>query len=250
MYRDVLRNLADRYYLVAPDYPGFGESSFPPPDEFSYTFDSIARIIDRFLERRGIAKYALMIHDYGAPIGFRIAVKHPERVTGLVIMNGNAYEEGLGEQGWGPIFDYWKNRTAELEAGIAAQVFSLEGLRRQYTHGTRNPNGINPDNWNLDYMKISRPGQHRVQLDLFYDYRNNLEQYPIWQRYLRENQPPTLIVWGKNDAFFPEEGARSYKRDLRDVDDHLLDTGHFALEEDGPFIVRKMRSFLAEHVES
>jgi pimeloyl-ACP methyl ester carboxylesterase len=247
MYRDVLRGLSDSYYLVAPDYPGFGDSSFPSPDELGYTFDNIAQVIDRFLERLGLKRYALMIQDYGAPIGFRIAVKHPERVTGFIVMNGNAYNEGLGAEGWGPIFEYWKGKTAELEAEITAKVFSLEGIRWQYTHGTRNPKGINPDNWNLDYLKISRPGQHRVQLDLFYDYQNNLKQYPLWQQYLRENQPPMLIVWGKNDAFFPEAGAKAYKRDVRDVDYHILDTGHFALEEEGPFIIRKMRRFLAEH---
>ena len=156
--------------------------------------DNIARIIDLFLETRGIDRYALMIQDYGAPVGFRIAVKHPERVAGFVVMNGNAYEEGLSEEGWGPIFDYWKGRTAALEAEITAKVFSLEGMRWQYRHGTRNPDGLNPDSWNLDYLKISRPGQHRVQLDLFYDYQNNLKQYPIWQQYLRETQPPMLIV--------------------------------------------------------
>lgn len=181
MYREVLRGLAEDYYLVAPDYPGFGDSSFPAPDDFTYTFDNIAEVMDRFLEQRGLERYVLMIQDYGAPVGFRIAVRHPERVAGFVVMNGNAYREGLSEEGWGPIFDYWKSRTPELEAEIAAKVFSLEGLRWQYTHGTRNPEAINPDSWNLDYLKLSRPGQHRVQLDLFYDYRNNLDRYPAWQ---------------------------------------------------------------------
>ena len=246
MYRDVLQGLADRYYLIAPDYPGFGNSTFPSRDEFAYTFDRIAEIMEKFLEQRGLDHYVLMIQDYGAPVGFRIAVKHPDRVAGFVVMNGNAYEEGLSEKGWGPIFEYWKERTAELEAKIIANVFSPEGIEWQYTHGTRNPGGINPDNWNLDYMKISRPGQHRIQLDLFYDYQNNLERYPVWQAYLRERQPPMLIVWGKNDAFFPESGAQAYRRDVKRIDFNILDTGHFALEEEGPFIIDKMKPFLTE----
>lgn len=248
MYREVLSRLSDRYHLIAPDYPGFGDSSFPSPQEFSYTFDHLADIMDNFLEKRGLKKYVLMIQDYGAPVGFRISIKHPERVAGFVVMNGNAYEEGLSAKGWGLIFRYWKDRSAELEEKITTNVFSLEGMKWQYTHGTRNPEGINPDNWNLDYLKISRAGQHRAQLDLFYDYRHNLERYPEWQAYLRTHQPPMLIVWGKNDAFFPEAGARAYKRDVRNIDYNILDTGHFALEEESAFITLKMDRFLATNV--
>lgn len=244
MYREVLHALGDKYYLIAPDYPGFGESSFPSPKEFTYTFDHLSSVIEKFLNAKGLKQFVLMIQDYGAPIGLRIAAKHPEMIRGLIIQNGNAYEEGLGEQGWGPIFKYWKNKSPELEKAIAAQVFSLEGLKWQYTNGTRNPAGILPDNWNLDFMKISRPGQHEVQLALFYDYQNNLKLYPEWQNYFRTHQPPALIVWGKNDAFFPEPGAEAYKRDLKKIDYNILDTGHFALEEDAPFIVKKMRTFL------
>jgi pimeloyl-ACP methyl ester carboxylesterase len=245
MYREILASdLADKYYLIAPDYPGFGDSAYPSPAEFTYTFDNLAEVMNSFLELHGIKSYTLMIQDYGAPIGFRIATRHPERVTGIIAMNGNAYEEGLSAEGWGPIFDYWKKRTPELEKKIIANVFSLEGMKWQYTHGTRNPGGILPDNWNLDYMKISRPGQHRVQLDLFYDYRNNVKLYPQWQAYLRKHQPPMLIVWGKNDAFFPEAGAAAYRRDVNNIDYHILDTGHFALEEEAPFIIARMRNFL------
>jgi pimeloyl-ACP methyl ester carboxylesterase len=243
MYREVLRGLADKYYLIAPDYPGFGDSSFPK--EFSYTFDNLAAVIEKFLEVRGLKKFVLMIQDYGAPVGLRIASKHPEKIQGLVIQNGNAYAEGLGEQGWSLIFKYWKNKTPEIEREIIKNVFSLEGLKWQYTHGMRNPGGILPDNWNLDFMKISRPGQHEVQLALFYDYQNNLKHYPEWQRYFRDHQPPALIVWGKNDAFFPVPGAEAYKRDLKNVDFNILDTGHFALEEEAPFILKKMRQFVA-----
>lgn len=244
MYREVLAELGDEFYLIAPDYPGFGNSSFPSIEEYTYTFDNIAETMDKFLTQRGLNNYVLMIQDYGAPIGFRIATKHPEKVAGFVVMNGNAYEEGLAKEGWGPIFTYWDTKDPELGKQIAAQSFGLEDMKWQYTHGTRNPEGINPDSWNLDFMKLSREGQHQMQLDMFYDYQNNVKKYPEWQQYLRDNQPPMLIVWGKNDAFFPEPGAEAYKRDVKDIDYNILDTGHFALEEDAPFIINKMRSFM------
>ena len=248
MYRKVLNGLKDDFYLIAPDYPGFGESSVPSPDQFDYTFDNLARVTDLFLEKKGLKRYTLMIQDYGAPVGFRIAVKHPERVAGLVVMNGNAYEEGLGKEGWAPIFKYWKNPTKELGDTIASQVFTAEGMKWQYTHGTRNPSALNPDNWNIDTLKITRPGQKKIQLALFYDYQNNVKLYPAWQAYLRKNQPPTLIVWGKNDAFFPEPGAAGYKKDLKEIDYNILDTGHFPLEEEGDFIVEKMKNFMTTKV--
>lgn len=245
-YRNLIRDLGDSYHLIAPDYPGFGSSDFPPASEYEYSFDNIAKTIDRFLEQRGIATYSMMIQDYGAPVGLRIAAKHPERVQALIVQNGNAYAEGINEETWAPIISYWKNRTAEQGKTIAANVFSLEGLKWQYTHGTRNPEAILPDNWLLDYVSLSRPGQHEVQLGLFYDYQNNVKLYPEWQRYLKTHQPPALIVWAKNDAFFPVPGAEGYKRDLKDVDYNILDTGHFALEEDGVLIAEKIRSFLTK----
>ncbi len=243
-YRNLIRDLADDYHLIAPDYPGFGASDFPSPNEYEYRFDNFADTINRFLEQRGISTYSLFMQDYGAPVGFRIAVKHPERVQSLLIQNGNAYEEGINPETWAPIIELWSNPTPALEAQIAANVFSEAGLKWQYTHGTRQPDRILPDNWLLDLQRLSRPGQHRIQLDLFADYQNNVKLYPTWQRYLREHQPPTLIVWAKNDAFFPVPGAEGYRRDLKDVDYNILDTGHFALEEDGPLIARKVRSFL------
>lgn len=246
MYREVLRELSDRYYLIAPDYPGFGESSFPSSEHFAYTFDNIANVMDKFLARRGLKKYSLMIQDYGAPVGFRIATAHPQRVQAIITQNGNAYEEGISPKGWGPVLDYWKRKTPELEQTIIDNVFSYEGMKWQYTHGTRHPESISPDNWNLDYAKISRKGQHRVQLDLFYDYQNNLKLYPQWQQYLRDKQPPVLVVWGKNDAFFPVAGAEGYKRDVEDIDYHIFDTGHFALEEDYKTITAKIRKFLRQ----
>lgn len=245
MYRNLIRDLSDSYHLIAPDYPGFGESSFPSPDDYEYTFDNIAKTMDKFIEQRRLKKYSLFIQDYGAPIGFRIAMAHPERVQTFLVQNGNAYEEGIAEAGWAPIMKYWKDKSLQNERTIIDNVFTLEGMKWQYTHGTRNPDNIAPENWNLDYMKISRPGQHKVQLELFYDYQNNIKRYPQWQAYLRKHQPPVLIVWGKHDAFFPVPGAEGYRRDVKDVDYNILNTGHFALEEEGPFIAKKMRSFLS-----
>lgn len=247
-YREVLAALGDEFYLIAPDYPGFGDSSFPSVKEYTYTFDNLAETIDKFLIQRNVSNYVLMIQDYGAPVGFRIATKHPEKVKGFVVMNGNAYEEGLGEA-WAPIKEYWKNKNnPELEKAIAGQVFSDGGLQWQYTHGTRNPDAVLPDNWNLDIAKFAREGQHRMQLDLFFDYQSNVALYPSWQEYMRKNQPPMLLVWGKNDAFFPEPGAEAYKRDVKNIDYNILDTGHFALEEDSAFIISKMRGFLNTRV--
>jgi pimeloyl-ACP methyl ester carboxylesterase len=245
-YRNLIAELSDDYHLIAPDYPGFGASDFPSAQEYEYTFDNIADAIDVFLEQRGIGQYSLFIQDYGAPVGMRIAIEHPERVEALIVQNGNLYEEGLNPETWGPIMALWDGgRNAEIEAQIAAQVFSLEGLKWQYTHGTRNPEAILPDNWLLDHELISREGQHDIQLGLFYDYRNNVAKYPEWQAYLKEHQPPALVVWAKNDAFFPVPGAEGLKRDLNDVDYNILDTGHFALEEDGAFIAEKIRTFLS-----
>ncbi len=246
MYREVLRALSDDYYLIAPDYPGFGNSSFPSVDEYTYTFDNFAKTINSFLEQRGINKYTLMIQDYGAPVGLRIATAHPERIQALITQNGNAYEEGIDPGGWGPVIQYWEEKTPELEKEIIENVFSLEGMKWQYTHGTRNPDSILPDNWVLDYAVISRPGQHRVALDLFYDYPSNIKLYPQWQQYLKDNQPAVLVVWGKNDAFFPVAGAEGFKRDVKDVDYNILDTGHFALEEEHAFVTSKIREFLTK----
>ena len=242
-YRKVLHQLSDEYHLIAPDYPGFGNSDFPLSSDYEYTFDNIAKTIDTFLDKKGLQSYALMIQDYGAPIGFRIATAHPERVTAIINQNGNAYEEGLGDA-WEGIRALWKDRNKDTEDAILP-AFSLDGLKWQYTHGTRDAENINPDTWHLDYLRLSRPNAHKVNLDLFYDYQNNLKLYPKWQQYLRDNQPPLLIVWGKNDAFFPESGAEAFKRDIKDIAYNVYDTGHFALEEDGDEIIEKMRLFMA-----
>ncbi len=243
-YREVLAALGSAFYLIAPDYPGYGNSSFPSVEKYEYSFDNVAKTMDKFLVQRGLNNYVLMIHDFGAPVGFRIATKHPERVAGFVVKNGNAYKEGISEKGWGKVLNYWEGKTPELEQHIKENVFSLEGMRWQYTHGTRHPESINPDNWVLDYYNISRPGGQEMALTMFYDYQNNLKLYQDWQQYLRDKQPPMLLVWGKNDAFFPVPGAEGYTRDVKDIDYNILDTGHFALEEDAPFIIHKMREFM------
>lgn len=246
MFRDLLPALADQYHVVAPDYPGFGYSASPPVTEFEYTFDHLAQVVEKFTERLGLDAYSLYLMDYGAPVGFRLATAHPERVQSLIIQNGNAYEEGL-EAFWIPLRAYWA-APSEKTARPLRESLTREATRWQYTHGTRNPAGINPDNWTLDQALLDRPGNDEIQLALFLSYGSNPPRYPTWQAYLREHQPPTLIVWGKNDTIFPESGAHPYKRDLEKVEFHLLDTGHFALEEEGDTIARLMRDFLQRNV--
>jgi pimeloyl-ACP methyl ester carboxylesterase len=243
MFRNLIPALADRFHVVAPDYPGFGQSSMPRVDQFDYTFDNLAGVIDEFTEKVGLTDYALYMQDYGAPIGFRLAVRHPERVRALVIQNGNAYLEGLPDSFWKPIKEYWRDRSAGRAVELAKSL-ELEATRWQYTHGARRPERISPDAWLVDQVGLDRPGNKEIQLQLFYSYGSNPPLYPAWQAYLRRHQPPTLIVWGKNDAIFPAAGARAYKRDLKEAELHLLDTGHFALEEDGETIARLMRRFL------
>ena len=244
MYREVLAHLGDEFFLIAPDYPGFGNSDFPDQDDYEYTFDNLARTVGIFLEQREITEWILVLQDYGAPVGFRLATGIPERVKGLIIMNGNAYEEGFDPKNSAPVRSYWASRSEEKEAVIARQLMSLEGVKWQYTQGTRNPDGINPDNWTLDVARLQRPGQRRVQLDLFYDYRTNVELYPEWQAYLERRQPPTLIAWGRRDPIFTSAGAEAYRRHLVDPELHLFETGHFVLEEDAPRILPLIRSFL------
>ena len=242
MFQELIPTLSDRFHVVAPDYPGFGNSSMPAVDVFEYTFDNLTRVIEQFTEVVGLQRYSLYVMDYGAPVGFRLAVKHPERVDALIVQNGNAYVEGLGEF-WQPFRNYWKERTEE-NAEPLKQFLNLEATRWQYTHGVRNEEAINPDNWIIDQYFQDRPGNKEIQLQLFYDYGSNPSLYPEWQAYFRKYQPPTLVVWGKNDHIFPTDGAHPYKRDLKNIEFHLLDTGHFALEEDGNAIAALMRNFL------
>jgi pimeloyl-ACP methyl ester carboxylesterase len=246
MFRNLIPALADQYHVLAPDYPGFGNSAQPEMGEFSYTFDNLAKVMERFTEELGIKKYSLYLMDYGAPIGFRLAEKHPEQIDSLIVQNGNAYVEGLREF-WDPIRVYWKDRSA-VNAEPLAGFISPDGVKWQYTHGVRNVETISPDNWNTDLRHLTRKGNSAIQLALFYDYQNNVPHYPQWQAYFRKHQPPTLIVWGKNDHIFPAEGAYPYKKDLENLEFHLLDTGHFALEEDGQLIAATIRSFMSKQV--
>ncbi|MCH7724113.1 MAG: alpha/beta hydrolase [Bacteroidetes bacterium] len=246
MFRNLMKDLSDSYHLLAPDYPGYGNSEQPSMEKFAYTFDNMALIIEGFLEKLDVKKYSIYLMDYGAPIGFRIAAKYPERVEALIIQNGNAYDEGLLEF-WDPIKKYWNDKTEEN--GKALEGFhSLDGLKWQYTHGVKNPEKISPDNWNIDLRHLMRDGNDKIQLAMFYDYRTNVPLYPGWQEYFRTYQPPTIIVWGKNDYIFPSEGAYPYKRDLKNIEFHLLDTGHFALEEDGDVIAELIREFLSNQI--
>jgi pimeloyl-ACP methyl ester carboxylesterase len=247
MFRNLIPALSDKFHLIAPDYPGFGNSSMPKVDEFDYTFDNIAEIMDAFIQKIGLKNYSMYVMDYGAPVGYRIAVKHPERVQALIVQNGNAYEEGLREF-WDPIKAYWKEKSKENADILRKNLLTIEATKWQYTNGVRNPETIAPENWFHDQYLMDRPGNKEIQLQLFYDYGSNPPLYPDWQAYFREYQPPTLIAWGKSDYIFPAEGATPYKGDLKNIDLHLLDTGHFALEEDGGLIASLIRNFLDKNV--
>ena len=247
MFRNLIRYLSETYHVLAPDYPGYGRSDQPPMSEFQYTFDNMSMVIEGFLKAKNVDKFSIYLMDYGAPIGFRIAAKHPKRIESLIIQNGCAYEEGLKEF-WDPIKKYWKEYT--LENGKALEGFhTIDGLKWQYTHGVQNIETISPDNWHVDLQHLTRPENNDIQLAMFYDYRTNVTKYPEWQAYFREHQPPTLIVWGKNDHIFPADGAHPYKRDLKNVEFHLLDTGHFALEEKGDVIADLILGFMNKIVQ-
>jgi pimeloyl-ACP methyl ester carboxylesterase len=243
MFRNLIPALADRYHVIAPDYPGFGHSDAPDRGQFRYSFARFADITDTLLTRLGVNRYALYVMDYGAPVGYRLALKHPERVTALVIQNGNAYEEGLKEF-WKPIKAYWASGQQAQREVLRAGT-TLEATRSQYLDGVADRSRVDPSAWLHDQALLDRPGNVEIQLDLFYDYRTNLGLYPQFQKFFRERQPPTLIVWGKNDVIFPADGARAYLKDLPRAELHLLDTGHFALEDQGAEIARLMRDFLA-----
>ncbi|BFM38388.1 alpha/beta hydrolase [Synechocystis sp. LKSZ1] len=246
MFRNLISALADRFHLVAPDYPGYGNSSTPSVNEFDYTFDRLAEIVEKFIAAIDLKKYSLYVMDYGAPIGYRIAARYPERVQSLIVQNGNAYEEGLREF-WEPIKAYWQERSPE-NAEKLKYLFTLEATKWQYTNGVRNLEAISPDTWTIDQHFLDRSGNEEIQLALFYSYGSNPPLYPQWQEYFRKYQPPTLIVWGKNDYIFPADGAYPYQRDLKDVDFHLLDTGHFALEEEGEAIAEHIRQFMTTRI--
>ena len=242
MFRNLIPALADKFHLIAPDYPGFGNSSMPTVDKFQYTFDHLAEIVDKFITQIGLERYSMYVMDYGAPIGYRLAVKHPENIEALIVQNGNAYDEGLREF-WEPLKAYWSEPN-EKNKDALRKFLTTESTRWQYTHGVKNENAISPDNWILDQSLLDRPGNNEIQLQLFYDYRSNPPLYPQWQEYFRKYQPPTLVVWGRNDFIFPKEGAISYQRDLKNIEVHLLNTGHFALEEECELISELISRFL------
>ncbi|QRN97324.1 alpha/beta hydrolase [Archangium violaceum] len=242
MYRNLIPALADRYRVIAPDYPGFGQSAMPAREDFPYSFAKFADLIDGLLDRLGATSYALYVMDYGAPVGFRLALKHPERVTALIVQNGNAYEAGL-QAFWNPLREYWADGSA-AKREVLRPMMSLEVTRFQYVDGVKDVSRISPDNWVHDQALLDRPGNAEIQLDLFYDYRTNVALYPKFQSFFREHQPPTLIVWGANDQIFPAEGAKAFKRDLPNAELHLLDSGHFALEDKADEIIPLMRDFL------
>jgi len=248
MFRNLIPTLAKEYHVVAPDYPGFGQSAMPPRDGFAYTFDALSDVIGMFADRIGLTRFAMYMQDYGAPVGYRLAERHPDRVTALVAQNGNAYDEGIANDFWIPIKAYWKDPTNKEKRDALRGFLQLEATKWQYTHGVRNVESISPDCWTHDQYLLDRKGNDEIQLDLFLSYGSNPPLYPRWQEYFRTHQPAMLIVWGKNDQIFPAAGAEPYKRDLKTLEYHLLDTGHFALEEEGDTIARLMRDFLDRHV--
>ena len=243
MFRDLIPLLADRFHIVAPDLPGFGQSDMPARGTFSYTFENIAAIIDRFTEIIGLKKFAIYVFDYGAPTGFRIAAKHPERITAIISQNGNAYEEGLSE-GWNPIEAYWKD-PSEANRDALRKLLTPETTRWQYTHGVVEVSAVSPDGIALDNFYLARPGANEIQLDLFGDYKSNVAQYPKFQEYFRTHKPPFLALWGKNDPFFLPAGAEAFKRDNPNATVTFFDTGHFALETHADEIAAAIKNFLS-----
>jgi pimeloyl-ACP methyl ester carboxylesterase len=242
MFRDLIPLLADRYHLIAPDLPGFGQSDMPPRTGFQYTFDNIAGVIDRFTEVVGFDRFAIYVFDYGAPTGLRIAAKHPERITAIISQNGNAYVEGLSE-GWNPIRAYWEDASETNRTALRA-FLAPASTRWQYTHGVADETAVSPDGIALDNYYLARPGADEVQLDLFGDYQSNVARYPAFQAYFRQHQPRLLAVWGRNDPFFLPPGAEAFKRDIPQAQVRFFDTGHFALETHAVQIAAAIREFL------
>jgi pimeloyl-ACP methyl ester carboxylesterase len=246
-FRDLIPLLADKYRLIAPDLPGFGFTHVPAERNYAYTFDAIGKTLEAFVDVLGLKRYALYFFDYGAPTGLRLALAHPERVSAIISQNGNAYLEGLGEA-WAPIRQYWADPSAENRQVINDAVLNLEGTRWQYVEGVSNPDVIAPEAYYLDALLLERPGNKDIQLDLFYDYRNNLKLYPAFQQFFRDAQLPTLAIWGNGDPFFIPPGAEAYKRDNPHAVVELLDTGHFALETHVEHIARRIVEVVGEAI--
>jgi len=246
MFRDLIPQLADRYHVIAPDLPAFGFTEAPARGEYAYTFAQLAETIGRFTEALHLNRYALLVHDYGAPVGWRLALAHPQRVTAIISQNGNAYEEGLGEA-WAPIQQYWRDPTVENRHALS-EFPTPAAIKWQYLEGVSDQSLISPDGYSLEGMQVLRPGNAEIQLDLLLDYASNVEMYPQFQGYFRQYQPPLLAVWGKNDPFFMPAGAEAWKRDLPDAEIRFYDTGHFALETHAKEIGTAVRDFLDRHV--
>ena len=243
MFRDLIPQLADRFRLVAPDLPAFGQSDMPARGKFAYTFENIAHVIDRFTEVIGLSRFAMYVFDYGAPVGFRLAVRHPDRVTAIISQNGNAYEEGLSD-GWNPIRTYWQEPSQANREALRS-FLSPDTTRWQYTHGVPDVTAVSPDGYSLDNFYLARPGADEIQLDLLSDYKSNVAAYPTFQNYFRTHKPRLLAVWGKNDPFFLPRGAEAFGRDIPAATVHFFDTGHFALETHAKEIATAIRDFLA-----
>ncbi len=244
MFRELIPRLADQFRVIAPDLPGFEFTEVPDGRKYPYSFDALADTVDAFTDVLGLDRYAIYVFDYGAPTGFRLAMRHPERVTAIVSQNGNAYEDGLGDA-WGPISKYWSEPTADNREVIRQNVLSFEGIRWQYTHGVQNPGSVAPESYTLDAALLERPGNKEIQLDLFLDYATNVRLYPKFQEYFRKSKPPLLAIWGKNDPFFIPAGAEAFRKDLPSAQVRFLDTGHFATETHGAEIAAAMKEFLA-----
>jgi pimeloyl-ACP methyl ester carboxylesterase len=245
MFRDLMPRLADRFHLLAPDYPGFGRSEAPPPGAFGYTFDHLAEVVDRFLEQQGADHYGLYLQDYGGPVGFRLALAHPDRIRALIIQNAVAHEQGLSEL-WAPRRAFWADRERN-EAAVRESLLSPAATRQRHVGRSPHPERIDPDTWESECAFLARPGMLDIQIELFHDYRTNVASYPRWQQYLRERQPPVLVAWGKHDPSFTVAGAVAYGEDVAAAEVHLLDAGHFALDEAAPQIADLIRGFFERH---
>ena len=246
-FRDLIPALADRFHVVAPDYPGFGNTDLPDPSTFPYTFDRFAEVIEAWLKQIGFDRFGLFMQDYGGPVGFRIVTRHPEWMTWMILQNSNAYEVGFTPAWDGLRNALWKDRSAANEEALLP-FLSLDGIRMVYQHGHRDLARISPDNWNMDFRFMERPNARRAHLDLFYDYRTNVPLYPKWQAFLRKHRPETIIFWGQNDLFFTPEGGDAYLKDLPEAELHRLDSGHFAIEDSLGLIVANIRRFYDERV--
>lgn len=248
MYRNLIPALADRYHVIAPDLPGFGLSDMPSSNDFEYGFATFASVIGDLLEQLGIGRYALYVMDYGAPTGFRLAVAHPDRVTALIVQNGNAYDDGMGDF-WAATRAYWAD-NGRTNRDALRPFLSLDGTRFQYLAGSKDEARIDPSAWLYDQLFLDRPESVEIQLDIIYDYRTNVALYPVFQDYFRTHRPPALILWGENDPIFPPEGARAFLRDLPDAELRFFNTGHFALEDKADEMIPVMRDFLARNLVS